>query len=125
MKYLIQIASDIINFIDSLVDYFSGPVYHLLIILLYITYIIAIVGITYINPDYTRYLSIAIQLFIAFILMVRFNPLRKSLKCNQNDRTLVFASAFYLLFNDEFTNIVIEYFKKNEILNFMKKKLEI
>ena len=115
----------ILHYIDSFVEYFSAPVYHLLIILLYITYIVAIVGVSYINTDYTRYLSIIIQLFIAFILMVRFNPLRKKMKCNNNDRTLVFASAFYLLFNDEFTNYVIDYFKEKKILNFMKKNLEI
>jgi hypothetical protein len=125
MKFLKDIVLNIIEYIDSFVEYFSAPVYHLLILLLYITYIVAIIGVSYINTDYTRYLSIIIQLFIAFILMVRFNPLRKKLKCNNNDRTLVFASAFYLLFNDEFTNYVIDYFKKNQILNFMKKKLEI
>ena len=122
MKFLKDMALKVLNYIDSFVEYFSAPVYHLLIVLLYITYIIAIVGVSYINTDYTRYLSIIIQLFIAFILMVRFNPLRKNLKCNKNDRTLVFASAFYLLFNDEFTNYVIDYFKEHEILNFMKKK---
>jgi len=120
MKYLINAAA---NFIDSLVDYFSAPVYHMLIILLYISYIIAIIGISYINPEYTRYLSIIIQLFIALVLMVRFNPLRKQMTCNKNDRTLIFASAFYLLFNDEFTNYVVEYFKENEIMNFMKNKM--
>jgi len=125
MKFLKDIVLNIIEYIDSFVEYFSAPVYHLLILLLYITYIVAIIGVSYINTDYTRYLSIIIQLFIAFILMVRFNPLRKKLKCNNNDRTLVFASAFYLLFNDEFTNYVIDYFKENQILSFMKKKLEI
>ena len=125
MKFLKDIVLNIIEYIDSFVEYFSAPVYHLLILLLYITYIVAIIGVSYINTDYTRYLSIIIQLFIAFILMVRFNPLRKKLNCNNNDRTLVFASAFYLLFNDEFTNYVIDYFKENQILNFMKKKLEI
>ena len=124
-SYKIAYFLNIIDYIDSFVEYFSAPVYHLLILLLYITYIVAIIGVSYINTDYTRYLSIIIQLFIAFILMVRFNPLRKKLKCNNNDRTLVFASAFYLLFNDEFTNYVIDYFKENQILNFMKKKLEI
>lgn len=118
MKFLKDIALNIIDYIDSFVEYFSAPVYHLLILLLYITYIVAIVGVSYINTDYTRYLSIIIQLFIAFILMVRFNPLRKKMKCNNNDRTLVFASAFYLLFNDEFTNYVIDYFKENKIFHF-------
>ena len=125
MKFLKDIVLNIIDYIDSFVEYFSTPVYHLLIILLYISYIVAIVGVSYINTDYTRYLSIIIQLFIAYILMVSFNTLRKKMKCNNNDRTLVFASEFYLLFNDEFTNYVIDYFKENQILNFMKKNLEI
>jgi len=125
MKYLINIATTFINFIDSLVDYFSTSVYYILILLLYISYIVAIIGISYINPNYTHYLSIVIQLFVALVLMVRFNPLRKKMTCNKNDRTLVFASAFYLLFNDEFTNYVIDYFKENEIVSFMRKKIDI
>ena len=106
MNFLRDIALNIINYIDAFVEYFSAPVYHLLILLLYITYII-------------------IQLFIALVLMIRFNPLRKKINCDKNDKTLIFASAFYLLFNDEFTNYVVDYFKKNEILNFMKKTIEI
>lgn len=125
MNFLRDIALNIINYIDAFVEYFSAPVYHLLILLLYITYIIAIIGITYINPNYTRYLSILIQSFIALVLMIRFNPLRKKINCDKNDKTLIFASAFYLLFNDEFTNYIVDYFKKNEILNFMKKTIDI
>ena len=92
MNFLRDIALNIINYIDAFVEYFSAPVYHLLILLLYITYIIAIIGITYINPNYTRYLSILIQSFIALVLMIRFNPLRKKINCDKNDKTLTSLS---------------------------------
>ncbi len=121
MKYIYNF----IGFIDSLVEYFSAPVYKILILLLYVTYIIAIVGITYINPEYTNYLSIFTQIFIAFVLMVRFNPLRTKLKCNENDRALIFASAFYLLFNDEFTRYVIDYMKTNKFTSYMINKIQL
>jgi len=121
MKYIYNF----IGFIDSLVEYFSAPVYKILILLLYVTYIIAIVGITYINPEYTNYLSIFTQIFIAFVLMVRFNPLRTKLKCNENDRSLIFASAFYLLFNDEFTRYVIDYMKTNKFTSYMINKIQL
>jgi len=111
MKSLNYIAESI----DSLIDSFSGSIYKLLIIILYITYIIAIIGVTYINPEYTRYLTVFIQTFIAIILMVRFNPLRKQIQFSENDRTLVFSAAFYLLLNDEFTQYIINYMKKQII----------
>jgi hypothetical protein len=112
MKVIIKYITDILNFVDSLIDYLSASVYYLLVILLYITYIVAIIGFTYIDPVYTWYLSKVTQIFIAIILMIRFNPLRNSLKCSENDKLLIFASAFYLLFNDEFTNFVTEFITK-------------
>ena len=111
MKSLNYIAESI----DLLIDSFSGSIYNLLIIIFYITYIISIVGVTYINPEYTRYLTVFIQSFIAIILMVRFNPLRKQVQFSENDRTLVFSAAFYLLLNDEFTQYIINYMKKQII----------
>jgi len=103
--------SDISSPFDSLIDTFSGPIYNALIILLYVTYVIAIIGVTYINPEYTRYLTLIIQSFIAIVLMVRFNPFRKKVQFSDNDRTLIFSAAFYLLINDEFTQYIIDYMK--------------
>jgi hypothetical protein len=111
MKSLNYIAESI----DSLIDSFSAPIYNLLILILYVTYIIAIIGVTYINPEYTRYLTVFIQSFIAIILMVRFNPLRSKVQFTDNDRTFVFSAAFYLLLNDEFTQYIIDYMKQKII----------
>jgi hypothetical protein len=113
--YIMKSLNYIAESIDSLIDSFSAPIYNLLILILYVTYIIAIIGVTYINPEYTRYLTVFIQSFIAIILMVRFNPLRSKVQFTDNDRTFVFSAAFYLLLNDEFTQYIIDYMKQKII----------
>ena len=97
-----NILHDFTNFIDYMIEYFSTPVYYLLVLLIYVIYIVSAVGIAYINPDYAIYLNHVIQLFIAVVLIIRFNPFRKKLTCNINDRTFILASSFFLLINDEF-----------------------
>ena len=81
--------ADFLKFIDNFIDYFSAPVYHLLTVLLMLAYILIVIGVTYVNPDYTGYLTLVSQTFIAIILIIRFNPLRNHMICSENDRTLV------------------------------------
>ncbi len=121
MNYL----TDFLNFIDRFIDYFSAPIYHLLTVLLMLAYMLIIIGVTYINPEYTNYLTLASQTFIAIVLILRFNPLRKHLTCSENDRTLVLASSFFLLFNDEYTHFVIDYMKSMPITSYVKNKISL
>ncbi len=107
-----NILHDFTNFIDYMIEYFSTPVYYLLVLLIYVIYIVSAVGIAYINPDYAIYLNHVIQLFIAVVLIIRFNPFRKKLTCNINDRTFILASSFFLLINDEFVQYLKSIFSK-------------
>ena len=107
-----NILHDFTNFIDYMIEYFSTPVYYLLVLLIYVIYIVSAIGIAYINPDYAIYLNHVIQLFIAVVLIIRFNPFRKKLTCNINDRTFILASSFFLLINDEFVQYLKSIFSK-------------
>lgn len=107
-----NIFQNFTEFIDYMIEYFSTPVYYLLILLIYIIYAVSAIGITYINPDYAIYLNHIIQFFIAVVLIIRFNPFRKKLTCNMNDRTFILASSFFLLINDEFVQYLKSLFSK-------------
>ena len=117
--------ADFLKFVDNFIDYFSAPVYHLLTVLLMLAYILIVIGVTYVNPDYTGYLTLISQTFIAIILIIRFNPFRNHMICSENDRTLVLASSFFLLFNDEYTHYIIDYMKSTPIVNYMKNKINM
>ena len=67
-------------------------------------------GIASVNPDYTDYLNNFVQVFIAIILIIRFNPLRK-LNCTSNDRIFIMSSATFLLINEGFSSILHKYFQ--------------
>lgn len=107
-----NILQEFTEFIDYIIESFSTPVYYLLVVLIYLIYIITAIGIAYINPEYAIYLNHVIQLFIAVVLIIRFNPFRKKLNCNMNDRTFILASSFFLLVNDEFVTYIKNMFKK-------------
>ena len=107
-----NILQEFTNFIDYVIEDFSTPIYYLLVILIYFIYFVTAIGIAYINPDYGIYLNHIIQLFIAVVLIIRFNPFRKKLTCNMNDRTFILASSFFLLVNDEFMAYLKSLFSK-------------
>ena len=77
----------ILQSIDSAVENISAPIYYWLAGTIYLIYFASMFGIASVNPDYTDYLNNIVQVFIAFILIIRFNPLRK-LSCTPNDRVL-------------------------------------
>ena len=71
-------------------------------------YIVAFLGIYYVNPEYSKYLSIFIRLFISIFLLIRFNPFSKVI-INTNDSILISASAFFLLINTGVTEYLYNY----------------
>jgi len=93
-----KILDPIFNTIDNILDKIANPIYYWLIILLYLIYLAAFFGILYINNTYIHHLDIFIQTFIAVILIIRFNPLRKHV-LRESDNTIIFASAIFLLMN--------------------------
>ncbi len=101
-----------IQLLSRFIENISPQVYFLLVTISYLIYIISIIGLAYIEPKYTKTLNMIIQYFIAVILFLRFNPFRKHVICNKNDRIFILASSFFLLVNDEFTNYVRSWFQK-------------
>jgi len=101
----------ILQSIDSTIEHISAPVYFWLVGTIYVFYFVSMFGIASINPDYTDYLNNTVQIFIAVILIIRFNPFRK-LNCTTNDRVLIMSSAVFLLINDGFASIIHKYFQE-------------
>ena len=98
------------EYIDGIVDRVSNPIYFWLIFASYVVYIAAFLGILYINTKYIHELSVFIQVFIATVLIIRFNPLRKHV-LRESDITIIFASAVFLLINVGLTETVASYVK--------------
>jgi len=100
----------ILQSIDSAIENISAPIYYWLVGTIYVIYFVSMFGIASVNPDYTDYLNNIVQVFIAVILIIRFNPLRK-LNCTPNDRVLIMSSAMFLLINDGVSSLVRRYFQ--------------
>lgn len=100
----------IIETFDSKISQVSSSIYYLVIGIIYFTYFVSLLGIAYINPSYTKYLNTFIRIFVAFVLLIRFNPWRK-IACTANDRILIMASAVFLLINEGVTVIIRQYFQ--------------
>lgn len=103
-------SNNILHTIDSAIEHISAPVYYWFAGILYIIYFLSMFGIAYINLDYTEYLNSVVQIFIAVVLIIRFNPLRK-LTCTANDRVLIMSSAVFLLINDGVSSGLRMYFQ--------------
>jgi hypothetical protein len=119
----------ILNTIDSFIGSFSAHVYYIIIGIIYTTYLVTLIGVAYIDNRYAQTLNTFLQTFIAIVLMIRFNPLRKNIQYTTNDQTLIFASAFYLLSNDQIlhyvTHMFTPVFKKVDSLRFDKELLHL
>jgi hypothetical protein len=89
-----------LQIIDKWINQISVPVYYSTMIFVYFIYIGAIMGISYSErlAKYAHYITSFVQIFIAVILMIRFNPFRKT-TLHDNDIPLIFGCAFFLLFN--------------------------
>ena len=108
---VISSLHEVFDIVDNILDKVASPIYYWLIFLLYFIYIAVFFGIFYVNKQYINHLSIFIQVFIAIILMVRFNPLRHHV-VKPSDNTIIFASAFFLLVNVGLTETLGNYVKK-------------
>lgn len=96
--------------VDTL-DNVKFRVYTGLVGTLYVCYFLVFFGIYYVNPNYIKFLSICIQLFICLFLLWVFNPFVKP-KLRAYDGQIIFAAAFFLLNNVVATEI-FAYFQKS------------
>lgn len=89
----------------------------------YILYIIALLGITTFAPEYLDELRNFIKIYIAFILIIKFNPFIKYNKYLSNfDRKVVFSAGIYLLFTTSIIAIIETNIDKIPVLNDLYKK---
>ena len=59
------------------------------------SYILAFLGIYYVEPTYTSHLSVAVRLLVCGFLMYRFHPFRTH-ELRDFDARLIFASAILI-----------------------------
>lgn len=109
--------------IDQFIREISLPFYYWMIFLLYLLYFVTVLGISYFSnmQKYIHYLSSFIQVFVAIVLIIRFNPFRH-IKLADSDVPLIFASASFLLLNAGVTGWILSY-AKNDILHTFHKTM--
>ena len=97
----------ILEKLDDIVDY-AGKHYIYLGMALYGAYITLLLGIFTFSPEYINVLKLVMQTIVCFILILRFNPLRKH-ELKQYDANIIFSSAIFLLVNTGIAEIFDRY----------------
>ena len=70
--------------------------YIAIMVFLWVSYILSYLGVYYVNPQYTSYLSLALRLLVCGFLIFRFHPFRTH-ELRDFDARLIFASAVMIL----------------------------
>jgi hypothetical protein len=86
------------DFIDNFLYQIKIPIYKTTMYILHITYVLALFGFIFIDPNYVNKLNIAAQLFVCLFLILRFHPFR-SHELHKYDSQIIFGSALFLLAN--------------------------
>lgn len=81
------------------------------IILSYILYFIAILGISTQAPVYLNYLEIFIKVYVSLFLIIRFNPFT-TINFTHLDRRIAFSAGLFLFSTSIINQILKNYFKK-------------
>jgi len=71
-------------------------IFYLLTTLSWTFYILGFLGIYLLNKSYLVYFNTIVKLYVALILLVKFNPFIK-IKIRKHDRTIAFSSGAMLL----------------------------
>jgi len=95
--------------VDRVLECVVHPIYTWLLVIIYATYISAAFGLWYVYPGSVQLLTNTMQIFIACVLILRFNPLRKT-QLRPFDERLIFASATMLLVNAGLTGFLKQEF---------------
>ena len=59
--------------IDALFERVKKPVYLLIVGAIYLCYLLVVLGIYNVNPQYIEHLSMFIQVFVCLFLIIRFH----------------------------------------------------
>ena len=92
-------------------------IYKYAIYITYFLYILIIFGITKYAPQYLEILKNIIKIYVAGILIIKFNPLvKRDNKLSEFDRNLVFSSGIFLLLSSSLIAL-LEYYFLNIVKN--------
>ena len=84
--------------------------YHWTQIIYYILFSFTLLGIYLVSPIYLPILTNFIKLYIAILLIWKFNPYhRTNTPIHSHERSLIFSSAIYLLLTTTFGDILEMY----------------
>lgn len=103
-------SSPIINKVDRAIESNLKPTYMFLITVLYISYILLFLGISYIAPQYIRLISNSIHVLLAIILIIKFNPFRANNVIVPSDSAMIFGAAVFILINVGITEFAMSFF---------------
>lgn len=103
-------SSPMINKVDRAVESNLKPTYMFLITVLYISYILLFLGISYIAPQYIRLISNSIYVLLAIILIIKFNPFRTNNVIVPSDSAMIFGAAVFILINVGITEFAMSFF---------------
>lgn len=84
--------------IDKIYDYF-GHYFVQILTIFHVVYFAAIFKIATFNIEYLNAFNIFIHIFICFVLILRFNPLRTKPQLKEYDTPIIFSSSLFLLLN--------------------------
>ena len=71
--------------------------FHLSYVIYYIIFILSLIGVSIIAPTYLSSFTMVVKIYIAVLLIWRFNPLKKYYNCTKYDKGIIFSSAIFLL----------------------------
>lgn len=103
-------SSPMINKVDRTIETHVKPTYMFLVTGFYIVYVLIFLGISYIAPQYIRFVSNAIHILLAVILIIKFNPFRSNHTILPSDGALIFGAAIFILINVGITEFAMSFF---------------
>jgi len=117
-----NIIDKIFTQLDYLFDKIKKPFYFSMIIIIYGSYILILLGIYYINTSYIKKAFNYLEIFICVFLILRFNPLRKAV-LHDFDQYLIFVSGLIILTNIGITDFWLKFIEKETPISSLVKKI--
>lgn len=90
----------------------SKKFYYLIMILTWISYIMALTGVMFFNPVYVDILYLLPQTFVSIFLLIRFNPFTSIIMTNF-DKQIAWSGGMFLLLTSAVTTAFKQYLLMN------------
>lgn len=123
-KSVLEYIKNKLDIMNNYIDYIIKPTYFLLIYFTYLSYLILILGLYFINPEYIKNIRWSLEVLVCLFLIIRFNPLRKA-HMHVYDQKLIFVLSIILLINLGIISYVISFVKKETPSSIILDKINI